>query len=168
MASTGARVLKEGLLAGLIGYAVVALFYAGVDLLTGDSPFRTVRELAGALLGQGEAPGTVEVGDVLAYNGVHLLAFLALGLGAAWLLLETELHPVFWYVSLTVLMAGFLYAVVSMTVLVTRTGSDLSPWTIPAANALAAASAVAYLLRAHPRLMRTLRERGDPEYSVDA
>ena len=105
------RSLVEGLLAGALGYAAVALFFALLNAVTGVSPFRTAL-LIGQAVGAG-APGPGETaGIVLAANGIHLLLSLVLGVMAAWLLLEVERHHGLWPVVLMVFLAGFLAMVV--------------------------------------------------------
>lgn len=166
MKASTSRVLTEGLFAGLIGYAVVALFLGVVDLLTGRSFFWTAAFLGQTLLGGFGEPGgdAVTAGAVFAYNGVHLLVFLVVGLAVAWLVYEVEIHPAFWYVAFFVFLgAFFLSLVVLMAVGDPGTGA-LPWWRIAGANVAAALCMGVYLHRLHPRLRERIELHGDPEF----
>ena len=65
-----ARVLSEGLITGIIGYAVVVLFYGVVNVVTGQSFFSTAARLGAGLVGP-EA-GDSAVGAVLALSLIHI------------------------------------------------------------------------------------------------
>ena len=86
MKDFGRRALWEGLVAGAIGYAVVALFFVVVNVMQGWRAFHTAEALGLALFYGGvPAAGAGHAGPVIAYNGFHLVLFLVLGMGAAWL-----------------------------------------------------------------------------------
>lgn len=90
MPSQRARVFREGLVAGLLGYVAVAAVFIILNVAQGLSPTHTPHVLGEALLGGWMDP--IEPWTaVLAFNGVHLLATLALGLGAAFLAARAEL-----------------------------------------------------------------------------
>ena len=92
------KMLRHGSIAGGMGYLAIVLYYGAFNLLRGRSPVDTV-----AALGQGLFGDTNQVpviGAIIAYNGLHLVFFLALGIAVAWLLEEVELHPATWYVVL--------------------------------------------------------------------
>lgn len=165
-----ARILVEGLIAGLIGYVTVALFYGVVNLLWGRSPFFTAALLGAALV---EHPGGVAAVEVtapavIAYNGVHLVAFLAIGFGAAWLVFETERYPRFWYPVFFLFVAAFIYSLAAILVFAAPVADAAFWWSVAGANVVAAVAMGAYLWRAHPRLWQELREHGDPEAEPDA
>jgi hypothetical protein len=83
MSANGRRVLREGFVAGFLGYAAVVLLFAILNLLAGQGLFHTPRVLGSALLGPAlDPPGPA---PILAYNGLHLIVSLALGVGAAFL-----------------------------------------------------------------------------------
>ena len=158
------RTLLDGLIAGLIGYTAVALFYAVVNALGGHSLFHTAELLGVVVLGQGDGSGVARIGDILAINGLHLISFLLMGVAAAVLLLETELHPAFWYITLFTFLVGFIATVAAAAVLTVRLTGEVPGWTIFAANGLAAALAALFLVRVHPELWGILQRAGDPEY----
>jgi hypothetical protein len=99
------RLWSEGLFTGLIGYATAIAVVGVIDLLAGRSMFYTPA-LFGATLfyGLDDPYGlVVAAGPVLAYNMVHLLAFLVLGLAAAWCAQLAERHPTAQYLVLVLL-----------------------------------------------------------------
>jgi hypothetical protein len=92
-----AQVLTQGLVAGLVGYAAVVLFFIVANLVAGRSPFHTAAALGSALFHGLSDPArlVIEPGPVLAMNGLHLVLSLAVGTVVAWLLSETERHHSF-------------------------------------------------------------------------
>jgi len=150
-----ARLFTEAFIAGVIGYAVVALFFVILNLLTGRHPLYTA-----AVLGQGivSAPGgssdsVVAFGPIVAYNAVHLIVFLVIGLIAAWLVFATEKVPQFWFVGFLIFITA-LMASIAVVVTYSVPISDALPWwSIVAANVVAAFLMGAYLVKAHPKLL---------------
>lgn len=166
MVRTKANVWWQGLVAGLIGYAAVALFFGVVNLLEGRSFFYTAALFGHVLMGTDVASlsEVVRPGPVFAYNGVHLLLFLAFGFVAAWLVEETERHPVIWYLVFFAFLVGFVYNVVLVTLFTLPVAPEAVPWgTIVAANLLAGLGMGGYLGRRHPRLREEVEAGGDPE-----
>ena len=149
--------LEQGLVAGLIGYATVALFYLGVDLGTGAPLADTAARLGRALLGESRVgePGAV-LGPALAFNGLHLLVSLLAGMAAAWLFREVDLHPRLYYAGLTALVAGVVSITVLLAVLGAQVAGAVSWASVAAAVLLAAAAMGLYLWTAHPELERGL------------
>ncbi|MFQ5690982.1 MAG: hypothetical protein ACE5HQ_12010 [Gemmatimonadota bacterium] len=159
MKPSRARVLQEGLVAGLIGYATIALFYFVVDIARGRPLFFTAALLGRTVSGGSGSAAEVVVapGPVFAYNGIHLLAFLFIGLAVAWLVFELELHPVFWYVVFFLLLGGFFMSLVIMLAVAERLAELIPWWSVLGANLLTAAAMGMYLHAAHRRLWRELR-----------
>ncbi|HKK27783.1 MAG TPA: hypothetical protein VKB18_06850 [Gemmatimonadota bacterium] len=157
------RVLREGFVAGLLGAAIVAVFFGIVNVAGGHSPFHTVDQLGRALVGSPirSGPGAA-AGPALAYNGLHLLVFLLLGFVLAWVTAKVEQRPGFWYLAFFALVAAFIYDFFFMMMLAGPVGGV--PWaTVAGASFLAAVGMVAYLLRLHPDLRRAAGEGADPE-----
>lgn len=156
----------QGLVAGLLGYAAVALFFGIVNLAAGESFFHTAAVLGHGLLGTDPraAEAVVEPGPVFAYNGVHLLLFLTFGLVASWLVEEVERHPVFWYLVFFAFLVGFFYDVALMTLFTLPLPADeITLGSIVAANLVAGLAMGGYLVRRHPGLLQELEAKGDPE-----
>lgn len=160
--STGHRWVRDGVIVGLIAYAAVAVFYGVFDLLASRGALFTVN-----LLGQGlftgvrdpsvlQFPIPVEMPVVFWYNGVHLVASLAIGLIVVWLVEQAERNP-----ARAGLMAGYIVTGFAITVAVvgrlTEPMRTLLPWwSIVVANGAATACAAAYLLRQRPGLWRRM------------
>lgn len=108
------RMLGDGMVAGLLGYAAVVVVVSAMDAAQGRSPFHTAALLGSWLFFGLEDPSALELwaGPVLAYNGVHLIVSLAAGMVGALLVLESERWRGFWYFALMVLVAAGTYTVV--------------------------------------------------------
>jgi hypothetical protein len=92
MARTRNQLVVDGFVAGLLGYAAVAALFALLNLASMQGAFRTPLLLGEALLGGvtgGTGPGSA-LAPVLAFNGLHLLVSLALGLALSFLIERAE------------------------------------------------------------------------------
>jgi hypothetical protein len=150
----------QGLVAGFIGYATVALAVGIGDALQGRSFFYTVSLLGGWLFYGQYDPSDVLIwpGAIFAYNGLHLVVFLTFGLVGSWLANVAERGPLFWYGSLVLYLMVFIHlfaGVVQMTEPM-RAGISMLQVTIP--SLLAGALMSAYLLRMHPLLRREMEK----------
>jgi hypothetical protein len=107
-------VLEDGFLAGVLGAFVVIVVFLVADWAAG-APLRTPSVLY-ALVFEGReaaADAPVELTRAVAYNALHLLAWLAVGFALAGLAAWTELHPRLWYLVFVLVLfsyAAFLYA----------------------------------------------------------
>lgn len=145
-------VLREGIAAGLIGAAVVALWFLAIDSIQGE-PLRTPRLLGSALLRQ---PGALPA--VLGYTVVHGLAFAVVGLIGAALIAGAERQPLFIFalvIFFTAFEVGFFGAIVIAAKWVL---DELAGWTVFLGNLLAAASMLGYFFKGHRALARRLTE----------
>lgn len=157
-----ARVLQEGLYAGVIGYVTVALLTGLVDIIAGRSFFHTAAVLGSALFGSGaEVAVTPEV--VFPYNGVHLLVFLALGFLIAFLVYEIELHAAIWYFVFFALLGLFFVSLFIVVALGEAGGPGVSWAVVIGVNSAAALTMGWYLHRRHRGLWRSMRDESDPE-----
>jgi hypothetical protein len=144
---------REGVIAGLIGAGVVALFYFIFDLMRG-TPLLTPSALGEVfILRRPEAVTTqVDSTAVLLYSCLHLVAFLALGVLIAALARRSETSSLMRYAVMQVFVAFivFFYGVLALASTTTR---GLFPfWSVLAANGIAAAAMALYVWRRHPRL----------------
>lgn len=160
-------VLTGGMFAGLLGYLTVVVLFALLNLAMGRSPFYTPA-MFGAVLFYGlDDPAALQVspGPVLAYNMVHVLAFVLLGIFASWLVTKAEQYPVARFAILFVLIfvAAHIYAALLLFAQPLLAGSGW--WQIGVVSLAAAVAMGWYLLRQHPILKRGLRETplGDEE-----
>jgi hypothetical protein len=152
------EVLIQGLIAGLIAYASVILFYLIVNLAAGRSPFYTPAALGSILFYGARDPSqiVIEPATVLAYNGVHLVVSLLIGTAGAFLAFETERHHGLWYLSLFVLIAGFVYGLVAVGALGAEIAHVVPWWSVVGANLTWVLGVGGYLGWMHRALLREL------------
>lgn len=154
------EIIWQGAMAGLIGYAAVALSVGIGDVLQGRSFFFTVSLLGEWLFYGLEDPAKVRVwpGAVFAYNGLHFVTFLMFGLLASWLAAVSERGPLYWYAALVMYLFVFvhLFAAVLLMTEPMREAIRMSQILIPSVLAVVLMSA--YLLRVHPQLRREMNE----------
>jgi hypothetical protein len=151
------NLLTSGMFAGLLGYLTVVVLFALLNLAMGHSPFHTPA-MFGAVLFYGlEDPAALEM--------VHVLAFVALGVLASWLVTKAEEYPVARYAILVLLVfvAAHIYAALLLFAQPLLAGSGW--WQIGVVSLAAAVAMGWYLVRQHPVLKRGLRETplGDEE-----
>ncbi|MGD2121808.1 MAG: hypothetical protein PVJ76_08685 [Gemmatimonadota bacterium] len=152
--------IAEGLLAGLIGYVTVVALFGVINLLGGETVFHTAALLGSALFFGARSAAEVVTGPapIIAYNGVHILVSLMIGMGAAWLIFQTEKNHPLWFIVFFIFLAGFIYSVVVMGILVAEAAALLSWGAIVLANVVAGLAAGGYLWWRHSRLLVQLTE----------
>lgn len=163
MNESRARFYLESVVAGLIGYAVVALLFAFLNLVQGRSPFYTAALLGADLFYGLDSPAelVIEPGPVLAYNGLHLLAFLGAGVFMRWLAGLAERFPQGWYL-LVVLVLIVLPHLFGLPVWFEGSiRAELPFWYVIFATSMAALAMGAFLVTMHPRLRESMREYRD-------
>lgn len=160
--------LRDGLVMGLIAYAIVALFYAAFDLLAARGSLFTV-DLLGRALFRGLRDPSVLLFPLQAdwtaifwYNAFHLVASLAIGVTVSHIIERAELHPDQARAMLAVIIAGFFVTVVAVGWLTAGFRALLPWWSIVVANAAAAAVAGAWLLHRHPGVGHRMLHSGAP------
>lgn len=155
----------EGLITGFIGYLTVAIFFAAMNLFAGEGLFHTPALLGSALFSTGGEEGTLLRGPapIIAYNGIHLLVSLLIGLAAAWLVFQTERNRPLWFAIFFVFLAGFIYSVAFMGIFAAELAYLLSWPVIVVANLMAGITAGGYLWWRHDRLWAELREASGRE-----
>jgi hypothetical protein len=145
-------VLREGIVAGLIGAVVVAAWFFAIDAIQGE-PLRTPRLLATALLGVAD-PGV----GMTAYTALHGAAFVAFGVVGALLIAGAERQPLLVF-ALVILFSAFEVGFFGAIVIVASWVLDeLAGWTIFVGNILAAAAMLAYYFSGHRTLARRLTQ----------
>lgn len=147
------QALREGLIAGAIGAAAVAVWFFVIDAAMGRL-FFTPGALGSALFSGADQLGSVQVtaGTVLGYSVVHLLAFVATGLVFAVLVSQSEQYPPL-LLALALLFVTFETLVIGLLAIVASWLLDVIPaWSIAVANLIAAASMGGYLWKKHPQL----------------
>lgn len=153
------RILTQGLIAGWIGYLAVAILMLAADLLRGYPAFHTPALLGNLLFYGLEQPSSSRIwpGAIFAYNGLHLVLFLGLGVLMAWLADLSEHGPQFWYIALTLFLVVVFHMFAFAIGVTAKLGSAFSPWIALGAGVLAAVAMSIYLLTAHPALRKELR-----------
>jgi len=154
------QVFSQGMVAGLVGYAVVALTFAIANVLMGRSPFHTAALLGGAAFYGLTDPARLVIGPgpVFAYNGFHLVVFLALGVATSWLAYFSERGPHFWYIGAVLMLFVAFHLFGAFLFLTEGVRAAISPWMLILAGFLAMAAMSAYLVWVHPALRREFRD----------
>jgi len=152
--------LTGALWAGLIGYGAVVVVIALLNVLAGRSPFYTAALFGAALFYHLRDPAALVVapGPVLAYNMVHMLAFLGIGLLASWLVGLAERFPTAMYLILVLLLFVAFHIYFAMALLARPLLGELAWWHIGAGSFTAVVGMGWYLFTAHPLLRRELRQ----------
>jgi len=152
-ASDTQALYQEGIVAGVLAAAAVAIWFLIVDSVAGR-PFYTPAVLGTALFGRGAdlEHVTIAPGVVAMFTWVHGLVFAALGGIAARLLALAERNPSLGFgivLFFVILQAGFTTAMA----LVAPAVFTVLGWTsIFVANVLAAATMVVYFRFRHPNV----------------
>jgi hypothetical protein len=151
-----ARLYQEGMIAGILGAATVALWFLLLDSAAGR-PLYTPTVLGAAIFRRGDlaSPETLSVSLEMVgmFTWVHTLVFVALGGVASWLLGKAEDHPS-WGFGLLLLFVVFEFGFIAVALAFAAPVLRLVPWpSVLAANLLAAAAMCAYFWRRHPRLV---------------
>lgn len=145
------RIRKEGFIAGLVLYVTVAVFFGVVNVFVGRSPFHTAHLLGQPLLGVTPDPlaPSPSAPAVVAFNGLHLVASLALGVAGALLVGAIEQMKDAWYVFFFIFVAGSIVSILGLGIL-TAEVSHVLPWhSVAAAHLAGAATTTAYFWWAH-------------------
>jgi hypothetical protein len=145
------RVLREGVVAGLIGAATVAVWFLVLDFARGK-PLWTPTLLGSAVLYGIDSPAGLEpaLAPVLGYTLLHGLAFVAFGVIATSLVVLSEHEPPV-FVAFLALFAAFEVCFVAVVAAFSRSLlGEIVWWSVLVANFLASATMLTYLFRLHP------------------
>jgi|GEM_PF-726354 len=138
------KVLARGLIAGVLGATVIAVFFFLLDLVQG-TPFATPGFMAAALL---DTPGAA---GVPAYTILHYTSFLVMGMTTAWALHRLELNAP---LPIGLALGGMLFAFIFYGAVLLN-GADVVSFvgwpTALVANLLAGLAMVLYCERAAGR-----------------
>src|SRR5881398_1154719 len=145
-------VLREGVVAGLIGAAVVAVWFLAIVAIQGE-PLRTPKLLGMALLRQ-SAPTAA----VLSYTVVHGLAFVVVGMLGSLLIAGAERQPLFVFALVIFFTAFEVFFFGAVVILAKWVLDELAGWTIFVGNLLSAAAMLGYFFKGHRPLARRLTE----------
>jgi hypothetical protein len=152
LVGSSGHTLREGVVAGVVGAAVVAVWFLILDGLHGD-PLRTPRYLGTAMLQQ-----TDPVGAILSYTIVHGVVFILFGIAGAFLLSGAEQRPVFLFPFVVLYLAFEFFFFAVMLVLARWVLDELAGWAVVVANLLAGAAMLAYYFRRHRALVHRVAQ----------
>lgn len=156
------EIVREGLIVGLIGAAVVAAWFLLIDIIAGRI-FFTPAALGSIVLHGATDVSVVQVNavTVLGYTAFHVAAFLVTGLVAAGIVGYAEDRHPYILLGAVLLFVTFETFFIGLLTLTAQWLLELIPWwSIAVANLLAAVAMGGYLWRRHPALVEAL---GDPE-----
>jgi len=151
--------LVRGVVNGLIGAAVVAVWFFLLDLASG-APLRTPAALGSALLLGAAGPGEIVAtfGLVAAYTVVHVTAFVIAGIVFVALAEEVERVPAMALLVLltAILLEGLVLATIGVAAQWVL--GTVGWWSVAVANVLAVLAMGWQVWRTHPMLPRRLLE----------
>jgi hypothetical protein len=151
------RVVRESIVAGLLGALSVALWFLAIDAVRGKLLFTPAALGSAILMGaRGIAEVQMTVTTVAGYSLIHFAAFLLVGFIAAALADAAERNPplllglALLFVTFEVLFIGVMAIAASWLL------DALAWWTVAVANLIAATAMGAYLWHQHPTLREEL------------
>ena len=156
-AGSAGVILADGLLAGLVGASIVAVWFLILDAIHG-TPFYTPSLLGGVVfLGTPLDQIAADPILVFAYTGMHGLLFLIAGVTLAWMVLQFEKNP---QVGMVLLLLFVLFESIvfglEVTVVPQLVGA-LGTWAVMIANLLSAVAMFWFLLRRRPEALVRLK-----------
>ena len=148
------RTLHEGVIAGLIGAATVAIWFFVIDVVSGR-PFGTPSMLGrsvASFFGGGEGGSTATY--VVGYTVFHVVAFVLMGLVVAAIVNGAEREPSL-LIGFLILFVAFEVGWYGWTALLARSENfgQLAWYQVMVANLVAATAMGVYMWRAHPALL---------------
>lgn len=151
------RYLQDGIIAGLIGAAIVAAWFLVYDAARGQ-PLRTPALLGAAALQGVRDPSAVTVSASLVaqYTVLHGVVFALFGILIAYLIVSAQRRPNRLLVVFIALMSFEVAFLAILTLWAHPVVTALGWWTILVANALAAGGMLVYFFVGYRSLGRTL------------
>jgi len=147
LVGSSGHVLREGVVAGVIGAAAVAFWFLILDTIRGDA-LRTPRLLGNAMLGQ-----TDPVGAMISYTIVHGIVFILFGIAGAFLLSGAEERLVILFVFVVLYVAFEFFFFAAVLILARWVLDELAGWAVMVGNLLAAPAMLAYYFTKHRPLV---------------
>jgi len=151
------KMLREGLVAGLIGAFAVAIWFLVADTL-GRQPFFTPGALGSILFLGAQGPGDVVIsaGTVIGYTLVHFAAFIVFGTIMSGIVTQIERFPPLVFALLLLFVVFETFFIVMVAMLGSWMVEVLEWWVVLFGNLFAAIAMGGYLWRAHPVLREEL------------
>ena len=153
-------IVREGVVAGTLGGAIVALWYLLCDTI-GGRPFHTPALLGAIFFNglRGHDVGAATLAPVLSFTLLHFAAFIAFGLASALVIAAAEREPL---LVLGALMVYGCYEVSFLSFVAVLDASALGAiglWKIAAANAITLVTVFGYFQYRHPQILPRFVER---------
>jgi hypothetical protein len=151
------RHLREGVIGGLIGATLVAVWFLVYDAARG-APFRTPTLLGSAALQGVQNPQAVPVstGLVVQYTVLHGVVFALVGILIAFLIVSAQRQPARLLMLVIALLCFEVFFLAVVVWLARPVLDDVAWWAILFANVLAAGGMLAYFFVGHRALGRAL------------
>jgi len=156
-------IVENGVLAGMIGASVVAVWFLMLDLITRGVPFFTP-SLLGSIIFAGltaEQVTALSGAAIFAYTGLHGILFLGAGMTLAWMFSQFDRNP---QVGVVLLLLFVTFEAILWGVgvsIIPALAGVVGAWAIMVANIASAAAMFAFLLRRHPHALERLRQVWD-------
>jgi hypothetical protein len=147
-----AGVVREGVIAGLLGAAAVAVWFLVLDLAHGE-PLRTPALLGTAFLREPH-PTTAVIG----YTILHGIAFIVFGLIAAFMVEAAERQPMFVFALVILFTAFEIFVFGAIVIAASWVLDQLAGWAIFIGNVVAAVAMLGFFFRRHRALAHRLAE----------
>ena len=159
MQAKPARIVAEGLVAGVVGHLGIALILIIADLSAGRWVLFTPALLGSVLLegARDACQVSLRAESVLAYTAIHLTVLVALGLLASVLMHASEQRPIFWLGALFAFIFVVWHLTGAVLTILAPVQGCLSLWWITGASVVGACGMAAYLWHAHSRSLERLR-----------
>lgn len=148
------RILREGLVAGILGGTAVAVWFLILDVVAGR-PFATPAMLGSSLATLFGASGSSTALSVIGYTLFHYIVFSLIGIVVAAVVNNAEEEPSL-LIGFLILFIAFEIGWYGWTALLARPESfgQLAWYQVMVANLIAAATMGVYMYRRHPGLTR--------------
>ena len=152
--------LREGLLTGLLGGVIVAVWYVAYDLGRGQLGY-TPNVLGQVFVARDTTPAvrTIVPQAVAEYSLLHFGVFLLLGILLAWLTHMAVRNPELRMGMWLGLVIAFLFFIGHLFMLYSATDQRFAWWPALGGSILGIGSMGLYLWRRHPGLRQTFREQ---------
>ncbi len=145
--------LREGIIAGMIGAAIIAVWFLIYDAARGQ-PLRTPALLGAVVFRGAQDPAAVGTapGPVVHYTVLHGVVFALIGVLIAYLIASGQRQPGLHLLLFIGLPCFEVASLAALVWLAPALLTELAWWAILVANALAAGGMLAYLLARHGHL----------------
>jgi hypothetical protein len=153
-------VVREGVVSGIIGGVIVAVWFLIYDAAVGH-PFHTPALLGAIVFNALHQPESFAVSTalVLGYTFLHFFAFILFGIASSVLMVASEREPVLALGELILFVWFELCFFGFVTFLDNAALEEIGWWNIIGGNIVALAAIIAYFEHGHPRIVGRIIDR---------